>query len=149
MFKDDMRLNVIHHPNPLVGKTCIATQDIKMNERFYYWGIHAQNDTNNDYSLTTSDNKYIIDPTPYKNVMKLQFSNSPGPKEIGNIQPVNQIHKFKNLICQEFRATRNIKKHTQIVWNYGGSGWFKDRNLKAINISFENCPAPKRQKKKS
>lgn len=149
MFQNDSRICVIAHPS--IGKTCIAAEDIKMNERLFYWGVHMKNyredDTNNDYLLTTFDEKYVIDPTSYED-MKLQFSNSPGPKEIENIQPTNRIYKHKNLVCQEFRATRNIKKDTQITWKYGGLGWFRDRNLKPINISFENYQAPKRRKKK-
>lgn len=148
MFKHDDRLKVIPHPS--IGKTCIAAEDIKMNERLFYWGVHmknyVENDTNNDYLLTTCDGKYIVDPTTYED-MKLQFVNSPGPKEIENIQPTKDVYKHKNLVCQEFRATRNIRKGTQLTWKYGGSGWFRDRNLKPINISFENCPAPKRPKK--
>lgn len=150
MFKHDTRLKVIPHPS--IGKTCVAAEDIQMNERLFYWGTHmknyVENVTDNDYLLTTSDGKYVIDPTDYE-ISKLQFTNSPGPKEIENIQPTNRIYKHENLICQEFRATRNIKKGTQIAWKYGGVGWFKDRNLKPINISFENYPAPKRKIKKS
>jgi hypothetical protein len=145
MFQDDTRLQVISHPH--IGKTCIAVEDIKINQRFFYWGTHLknyiENVTDNDYLLTTSDCKYIIDPTPYEN-MKLQFVNSPGPKEIENIQPTTRVYKHENLVCQEFRATRNIKKGTQITWKYGGFGWFHDRNLKPLNISFENYPAPKK-----
>lgn len=148
MFKHDTRLKVIPHPS--IGKTCIAAEDIQMNERLFYWGvcmkIFENNDNDNDYFLTTCDCKYVIDPTDYEN-SKLQFVNSPGPKEIENIQPTKHIYKHENLICQEFRATRNIRKGTQLTWRYGGVGWFNDRKLKPINISFENHPAPKRQKK--
>jgi hypothetical protein len=151
MFCIDTRLEVVDHP--IIGKTCISNCSISRHERFYYWGVYEKasnvDDTTNesDFKLNVSDNAYTIDPA-YD--CHIRFCNAPGPNETSNIEPTKRyfFSEDRRLLAQEFKATRNILMGTQLVWRYGGDGWFKDRNITRINICTESLPVPKKKRRR-
>ena len=144
MFKIDQRISVVSHP--MLNKTCIAKRNIKRNERLYYWGkdVGLVYDTDNDYTLTVCDNSSSIDPTLFVD-SNLQFANAPGPDERENIMPTKRYVKRNGLLSQEFRATCNIPKGCQILWNYGDEPeWFTERNIAIINCGTHELPSRKK-----
>lgn len=162
MFASESRLKIVKHP--YLGYTCIANEDIKKNDLFYYWGENIDKgrlqrsrrqaerwlvvDKLNDvpisakYDYFLSGKNFTIDPTPFKE-SKLQFCNHPGPDEIENLVPTSKTYHKYNLISQEFRATLNIPKGYQVIWNYGEEGWFEDRNIIIRNVGTKKLPVPR------
>lgn len=144
MFAYESRLKIVKHP--YLGYTCIANEDIKKNDLFYYWGenIDKLNDVpiGGKYDYFLSGKNFTIDPTPFKE-SKLQFCNHPGPDEIENLVPTSKTFRKYNLISQEFRATLNIPKGYQVLCNYGDNGWFEDRNIIRRNVGTKKLPVPR------